>query len=64
MCKEDDTPLPPRNVKGLPPPGEKVPQPDSSAVSVPKHGTQLSEKPLPEGPLADQALSEISDSSK
>ena len=64
MCKEDDSQLPPRNVKGLPPPGEKVPQPDSSAVAVPMHGTKLSEKALPEGPLADQSLSEISDSSK
>ena len=63
MCKEADDNLPPRTPKGLPPPGEKPLPPEDTAIKVPAHTTNLSQKPLnAEAPLAPQELSEVSQS--
>ena len=64
MCKEADENLPPRQPKGLPPPGEKPLPPEETALKVPPHQTNLSQQPTikADQPLEAMELSEISQS--
>lgn len=64
MCKEDDSNLPPRTPKGLPPPGDKNIKPEDNVTS-PAHQTKLTQQPNTiqnKEKLEDAPLSDMTDS--
>ncbi|EAY22509.1 hypothetical protein TVAG_035320 [Trichomonas vaginalis G3] len=64
MCKEDDSNLPPRTPKGLPPPGEKPMKPEDT-LATPNHKSKLTSDPnviQNKEKFEDAPLSDITDS--
>lgn len=64
MCKEEDSNLPPRTPKGLPPPAEKPLRPEDT-LQIPSHQTKITSKPndiANKEKFEDEPLSDITQS--